>query len=293
MADYIYHQQSSLQNQSQNGGSRRHPGSSGNTGRSGAGGTVFKIIRRLIFILIFAGSAFVVAELLFQLVLAPRLLITSIIIEGDVPMELERVLEIAGISEGNLYFSLDTSRIESLLAAVPRIKQVQVEKDFPSTLRIRMFDRTPTAIAQGRLSGRRLPVVADEDGVLFSWGVPDDYKSLPVISGFEIEDIELGMRLPSQVRRVLRDLESLRMRHPVLYNLISEVLVKPVHEHKLDLIVYFTHVPVPVLVGEDLKADRLMSIIRIMDVLAVQGQLDDVTEIDFRGNDVVYTRKEG
>ncbi|WP_169313577.1 cell division protein FtsQ/DivIB [Spirochaeta africana] len=261
----------------------------GGTGHQQSGG----FLKRLLFVMLFVGSALIVAELLFQTQVAPRVAITEVIIEGDVRMSSDDLLEYAGLASGDLYFSVDTARIEQALRAIPRVETVEVTKSFPGTLRIALSSRTPLAITMGGLGRQAVPVVVDSHGVAFAWGVPEDYRSLPVLGGFEIDNVELGSRLPSAMRGVLQDLEQLRLRHPVLFDVISEVEFKPIHEHRFDLQLYFTHVPVPVLIGEDLQPDKISGIIRILDVLAAQGMIRDIREIDFRGDDVIYTKREG
>ncbi|MFW5801455.1 MAG: cell division protein FtsQ/DivIB [Spirochaeta sp.] len=280
MADRVFYQQNPVQY-------RRT--SSMNTTESSRNG----IFRRLLFIVLFVGSALFVAEILFQTVVAPRVAITDIIIEGDVALDTDQLLDYAGISTQDLYFSVDTVGIERAIAAIPRVQEVEVEKSFPGTLRIILTERTPLAITMGEVNGRSVPVIVDEQGVVFGWGLPRDYGSLPVLGGFEIANAELGNRLPGPLRSVLADLSSLRMKHPVLFEIISEVEFEPVHEHRFDLVLYFTHVTVPVRIGEELAPVKISGIVRILDVLSEQDILNEMLEIDFRGDDVIYTKREG
>lgn len=283
MADRIYYHQGPMLDNQQTAADR------GRSTESRGGG----LFRRIIFILLFVGSALFVAELLFQSVIAPRMAITSIVIESDLPIARERILSYAGITENDLFFSLDTERIEAMLQNIPRVKLAKVEKQFPDTLKIALTARTPLAVSLTQANGRLTPVAIDAEGVMYAWGMPASYQSLPVLSGFDISNPELGARLPTALRGVLADLENLRMRHPVLFDVVSEIVFEPVHEHRMELTLFFIHAAVPVKVGDELIPEKISGIIRILDVLTAQGLLSDIAEIDFRGDDVVYTKREG
>ncbi|THB64057.1 MAG: FtsQ-type POTRA domain-containing protein, partial [Spirochaetaceae bacterium] len=196
----------------------------GSKGRRRSGG----MMRRIVFAFLFVGSALLAAEILFQTVLAPRMAIRKIIIESDLPFSQEYLLRSAGINEGDLYFSVDTQKIQEQLSSIPLVEQAEVEKRFPGQLRMVLHKRTPLAVAA--MSGSQGPLVIDANGVVFQQGYPRDYKSLPVLSGFEVANIELGASLPAAMRVALSDLEVLRMHHPVLFNLISEIEYEMVHE---------------------------------------------------------------
>ncbi len=248
------------------------------------------VLRRIIFLMFFVVSALITAEMIFRFAIAPRMAISKIVLEGDFLLSEEEILDLCGITPGDLYFSVETEGIRQALLQLPDTREVEVEKQFPGVLTISLMRRVPLAFAS--MQGGGAPVVADAEGVVFARGIPEDYESLPVISGFEISQVALGSKLPRAMQAVLHDLEELRMQHPVLFRLISEIECVPVHEHRYELIVYFVHVPVPVKIGSTLQAEKLSGIIRVLEVLQRQEAVDGIMEIDFRGDDVVYTRRE-
>jgi cell division protein FtsQ len=104
-------------------------------------------------------------------------------------------------------FKIDIGRVQRDLRTLPWVSRVDIEKKLPDTLRIRIAERTPVALAR---DGARFSYV-DEHGVAFAplaihVGDPD----LPVISGGDL----------ARCVRLLRDL---RTSDPQVYSRISEV----------------------------------------------------------------------
>jgi cell division septal protein FtsQ len=107
-------------------------------------------------------------------------------------------------------FQIDIEGVQRDLRALPWVSRVDIEKKLPDTLRIRIVERTPVALAL-TLSGLRY---VDESGVPFAAlspavGDPD----LLLISGATIADLARAAEL----------VRELRTRDPLLYSRISEI----------------------------------------------------------------------
>ncbi len=118
--------------------------------------------------------------------------------------------DVAAITEsyvGLNLFQIDIARVQRDLRRLPWVSRVDIEKKLPDTLRIRLAERTPVALAQAGSTFRYV----DENGVAFAplaitVGDPD----LPVISGGDLP-------------RCVEFLRDLRARDPEVYSRISEL----------------------------------------------------------------------
>lgn len=104
-------------------------------------------------------------------------------------------------------FKIDIAGVQKDLRTLPWVSRVDIEKKLPDTLRIRIAERTPVALAR---EGSAFKYV-DENGVAFaplaiSVGDPD----LPVIGGADLA-------------RCVQFLRELRTSEPQVYSRISEV----------------------------------------------------------------------
>ena len=110
-------------------------------------------------------------------------------------------------------FRIDIARMQADLRSLGWVKRIEAEKKLPDTLRIRIVERTPVALAavDGRIS------YVDEDGVPFAELSP------------AVGDVDLPMvtnAAGTELARSVALLSNLRVRDPQIYSRISEV--KPV-----------------------------------------------------------------
>lgn len=110
-------------------------------------------------------------------------------------------------------FRIDIARLQADLRRLGWVKRIEAEKKLPDTLRIRIVERTPVALAAvgGRIS------YVDENGVPFAELSP------------AVGDVDLPLitnAAGAELARSVALLTDLRMRDPQIYSRISEV--KPV-----------------------------------------------------------------
>jgi cell division protein FtsQ len=250
--------------------------------------------RRLLVPLVVVLAALAVVELVVQLVLMPRLVVRSVVVTSDLPLSEEDLLQIAGVGGNERYLSIDAAEIERRLEAYPMVKDASVEKAFPDTLRLTVTGRKPLAVSLGRSGDRTVPVVFDEDGVVFqiggsgsgARGVPD----LPVISGLSFVPA-LGITLPPMLRPLLRDLAQLRAAAPELYGLISEIRVSAVNSVDYELDFFPVGRRVRVRLANRIDETMLRYVFLVMDVLGKSKNVADAAEIDLRSGEVVYRER--
>ncbi len=252
--------------------------------RSGRGARMNPAILGAIVVLV----VLIGAELLFQLVLKDRFTVKRVSVESELIIPNERLLEIAGISGAEHFFSLDIGAIQANLEAYPLIRAALVEKAFPDTVRISLTARKPLAVSFVRIDGRSVPVMFDEEGVIFQvGGAPADWD-LPVISGLQLQSVRPGVVLPPMLHGFLADLRALQLASPTLFRQFSEYRIVRRGDHDFDVLVYPVGHPVPVRIGSAIDERLSKYIVMVLDVLQREGRLAAIAELDFRAGEVVY-----
>jgi cell division protein FtsQ len=225
----------------------------------------------------------------------PALTVRHIIFRSDVALSEDELLAISGLQGTAYWHSLATDIVRRRLENYPLIKRAVVEKVFPDTIRMTVWGRQPVALVLADMGGRSLPVLVDEEGVIFKVCSTAAELDLPVVSGLPPTDASLGERLPSVYAQLFMQLKQLRDKSPSLMRLVSEVRIvsydSPAGSY--DLLIYLTTSPVPVLAAGTLDESLLRYSLMVLDLLSKQGVLKNIQELDFRSGNVVYRMKEG
>ena len=252
-------------------------------GRSKGEGST-STITRVFLVLIAVLVVTLIMEVVFHLIIAPRLVVrhVDIIADSTVGLDEESLLTIAELSDAPYYFDVDPQAIEAKLETYPVIKD---------TLRIQVVGRQPLAIALVEKNGNAVPVAFDEDGVVFQIGSSVERLDLPVVSGLTFADVRLGQRIARPLTDFLKDLEHLRRDAPALFNLISEVKFVKKNRSGFEVVLFPRDYPVRILIGSDISVETMKRIVLVLDVFSRQGVDDRIAEIDFRTDDVVMRMK--
>jgi cell division protein FtsQ len=231
--------------------------------------------------------------LLARFVGEPLLTIRHVTVHSDVPLADDQVLVLSGIQSGEHWYTVPVAAIQKKLEASPLVRRAMVERVFPDTIRLTLWGRQPAALVLATADGRSLPVLVDEDGVVFKVGTSSADLELPVVSGFTVGDMALGAQLPRAYRALFADLRAMREKAPAMCAAVSEVRVVPggaadLSPQDLDLLVYLTSSPVPIRARGSIDESLVKYALMAVDLLSRKGVLKDIQELDFRGGDVVY-----
>jgi cell division protein FtsQ len=111
-----------------------------------------------------------------------------------------------------------------------------------------------------------------------------------VLSGLELENAPVGMRLPALYARFFADLKQLQTDSPELLAAVSEIRINKKQYEGFDLVLYPEYNKVRIRLSSHLTEDSLKYMLLVLDVLEARGI--DVREIDFRTGTASYTMLE-
>ncbi len=253
--------------------------------RTGAGEG--RLARRVLGPLVAVLALLALVELVVQIVLMPRMVVRTVVLSSDLDIPQEELLAMAAIDGSERYLSLDAAEIERRLEAYPLVRDAVVQKVFPDTLRLAVTGRKPLALAIGRSGDRAVPVVFDEQGLVFRVGGEGPIPDLPIISGLSFSP-SLGIAMPPMLRPLLADLAELRAGAPELFALVSEIRVSAVNAVDYELDLFPVGHRMRVRLADRIDETVLRYVFLVIDVLARTRAAAEVTEIDLRSGEVVY-----
>lgn len=248
--------------------------------------------QRALIVIIVLLSVVLIGEIVYHLVLAPRLLISTVDVEGDLPLTPDEIYDLAGIGIGTPYFAIDAAEAEARIESLPIVRDAQVELLFPDRISVTVQRRVALAAALAQTDSGTRALVFDDAGVVFRIGFEGAENGLPVVSGLRFASVEVGLQLPALVVDFLRELRALRVHHPGLYRLFSEYRIVQRNEYVYEVVLYPMHFALPVRIGTSIDADMVQYVMMMLDVLEREGRIDGLRELDFRSGEAVLRPRE-
>ena len=260
-------------------------------------------LRRVLHLVIATLLLMVALEVVFYLLLVPRLRLTTVAVTTDLAVSDAEVLAMAGLTGDEQFFSLDAGAIAARLEQHLLVSDATVALRFPDTLRLTLTARKAVAVAlTAAPGGTARAALVDADGLVFlagaaPWG-SEDAADVPVLTGLAPEVVDLGRHLPAAVRRVLADLQVLQAADPVLAALVSEVRLVPMGasaaaapldrerlDAGFDALLYPIGFDTVLRSGERLTAHHLAEAFVLLDLIqarSAENALPAVGELDLR-----------
>lgn len=132
--------------------------------------------------------SFIILVASFSFLISPSFLVGKVMISGNAYMDEKEIFQIADIPEKINIFRLNTTEIQNRLYKDLRIEQAIVERQFPSTITIKIIERKPTAYVACDYGFLEV----DKTGTVLA-----AFKSLreikvPIVTGITLKNLYVG-----------------------------------------------------------------------------------------------------
>lgn len=212
-----------------------------------------------------------------------KLVVEHVTVSGNSIIDPSEIIKLARVPSGIKMVDADLLAIEQRVATHPYVDEVVVERNLPSTVHVRITERRPLAI----LNGRDLCYV-DREGVVLPNSISKELFDLPVITGFT------GSSLPApgtvlttpDVAEALRLLETSKLVGGGLYHLISEIRLRG----QGDLLLYTADGGVPVIFGRGNAARKLVMLESFWQTVVAGRGPQQLQYLDLRYDDQIVAR---
>lgn len=228
----------------------------------------------------------IMGDLLFSFIIKPAFPLTRVNLNTSLGLPQSKILDIAGISGKEYYFSLDVRAITARLEAIPAVSKAVVSRRFPDTLDIVLTPRSPRALVLAADGAATVPFLVDGDGLVYAADGVE--ANVPVISGIDAGFLADGKRLPKDYRDVINHLSGIAASSPGLLDMFSEFRIDRTDYGTVELTVFPLNSNLRIRTDDELSASLLRYCLLSADILEKQGLTKTVNEIDFRTGTVVY-----
>ena len=242
-------------------------------------------------------SLIIIIQFLFEFLIVSNLSIKSIKFETDFSDKTKSEMrKITRIQNNIMYYNVDTKKIEENILLNPIVKSAKVKKIFPNKLYINIKKRDGVVISFIDEKNEDIPLIIDEDGVVFAVGKKDikDFN-LPVLSGVQYKELHKGVKY-NRVAKFLKSLSNLKKENYKLFSLLSELRLVPVgdseeDEKEIEILVYLLNSDIPFRVMPYINEKLIKYMLYVLKALKEnEKDFNKIKEIDFRSNPPVYVK---
>jgi cell division protein FtsQ len=234
-----------------------------------------------------AGIAVVVAAgfWITDVVLHARILaVQHVRVRGNVRLSAGDVQALVDDIRGENIFRVDFEPYRQRILDSPWISSVALSRVLPSTIDVRVTERTPMAVAR---VGQQLFLVDDAGVIIDEYGTPYRDLDLPIVDGLVSSPAANGPLVDRERVAVTAAFLAALANRPDLWRRLSQVDVANAH----DIVVMFDHDPVWLHLGEDQFVERLNRYLELVPTL--QEQFVDIDYVDLRFGERVFVRSRG
>ena len=211
------------------------------------------------------------------------LVVKEVRVTGNRVVDTNEILQLSHVKRGEKMYDLDLMVIQKDVASHYFLKDVTVERDLPSTLKISVVERSPLAM----INNADLLYI-DPEGVVLPHSISRELFDLPVISNIPAAvKVAVGTTLHNaDVLEALDILSTAKLVNKELYYLLSEVRLR----NGGDLVLYTAEGGVPVLFGRGNSASKLVRLEAFWNTIVRERGTASLQYIDLRFNDQIVVR---
>jgi hypothetical protein len=141
----------------------------------------------------------------------PDYQVSEIVFQTDGTLLRDDVLETAHLTEGVNIFKVELAKARDIVAALPQVEHAELRREFPNRLSVHIVERKPIAWVMNRGEGD--PTQSKKAYLIDARAIPmkprsvlHQYLRLPIITGFPVENLADGQRLPNYEIQAALDL---------------------------------------------------------------------------------------
>ena len=209
--------------------------------------------------------------------------IQHIVVDGANALSVKDIVAMTKISARAPLYALNLVEIRDRIARHPFVLSAYVYRQFPNSVEIDVVERVPVAAVNcGQLC------YTDRDGILLPYSESNKKFDLPLVSGIDgLQNAKPGAALMSkELQKAIELCQTAQALDTSIYHMISEVNMN----NGGDIILYSSESGVPVIVGRDDIARKLLMFENFWSANVHPEDVEDMKYIDLRFRDQVVVK---
>ena len=211
--------------------------------------------------------------------------VSSIIVEGNTVLPKEEIVRLMKLTPRVPMYALDLTQIRMNIRSNTFVKDVVVQRDAPSQLRVMIEERVPAAL----LVANELFYI-DDEGVVLPYINSAETYDIPVISGIDSSaHVKAGQRITKKdLQEALEIIAAAKVTNQEIFHSISEVRLRKGH----DIVLYSFESGFPIIFGRGDVVNKIVKLDAFWQQYFHTIGAEGINYIDVRYDDqVVVSRK--
>jgi len=211
--------------------------------------------------------------------------VKQVSVEGLSVISKDEIVRLMKLPPNVPMYELDLTSIQRNILTNSFVKRVVIQRDAPSTMRVIIEERVPSAI----LLANDMFYLAS-DGTILPYIASSKTYDIPVISGVDsLNGIKTGQKLfNADIREALEIIEASKLTSENISHSISEIRLRKGH----DLVLYSFETGVPIIFGKGDAVKKMVKLDAFWQKFIQNNETKDIQYIDIRFDDqVVVSRK--
>ncbi len=210
--------------------------------------------------------------------------VKQVFVEGISVIPKEEIVRLMKLPPNVPMYDLDLTVIQRNILSNSFVEKVIIHRDAPSTLRVIVEERTPSAI----LVANELYYIAS-DGTVLPYITSSETYDIPVISGLDsLTGITTGQKLSiSDVREALEIIAASKMTNVDLFHAISEIRLR----RGRDLVLYSFESGTPIIFGKGDVVKKIVKLEAFWQKFLLNSDAKDIQYIDIRFDEQVIVSR--
>jgi cell division septal protein FtsQ len=221
--------------------------------------------------------------------------VRRVAVQGNRMSNEAQIRTLAAVQHGEQLFSITSEEIEERICQHPWIQQAHIERIWPDTVTIRVYEHRPLAMINIE-NGQQGLYYLDYDGVVFAQVKPLQDIDYPVITGFSPSaqsDItaDFNIEKNAKTKAAHTFLHVAAQGNPILpLQSISEIHVNG----EKGIIVYLVEHPFPIYIGYGNVEKSYKQLVKLFDHLYRKKKIEGIKEIrmDYHEDRILVARSE-
>ncbi len=214
-----------------------------------------------------------------------HLMMQSVSIDGQKIVTQDDVLRLAQLTSQRALFDINLAALQTALQTNAFIRHASVQREMPSTIRVSITEREPSAMLVLGSHGEHLYI--DDEGYLLPPVESAAIYDLPVITGVDsAQTFKPGMQTTNE--DLLSAIEILKAAKAVseeVSHVISEVRVRNGH----DIVLYAFEGGTPIIFGQGNAVKKMAALDAFWKKIIVEGGVHNLQYIDLRFDGQIVT----